>query len=149
MILTLQVYQLVRSLPHKSDILPAFMPVAKEATMQILQVPLEFIIHDFKTTEAICQTGCEKVRGKHTHTGFKHHVFTASRTSLWTNRLNVLRNALERCRCQAFQIKGEGRCELLDEDRFAAPDDFVEELGYKYYDMSRECEKLVTKEIVS
>ena len=55
----------------------------------------------------------------------------------------------ERCRCQAFQIKGESRCKLLDEDRFAAPDDFVEELGYKYYVMSREDDnKLVIKDIV-
>ena len=38
---------------------------------------------------------------------------------------------------------------LLDEDRFAAPNDFVEELGYKYYDMSREDDTdLVIKDIV-
>ena len=38
---------------------------------------------------------------------------------------------------------------MLDEDRFAAPDDFVEELGYKYYDMSREDDTdLVIKDIV-
>ena len=55
----------------------------------------------------------------------------------------------KRCRCQAFQIKGESRCKLLDEDRFAAPDDFVEQLGYKYYDMSREYDNtLVRNDIV-
>ena len=55
----------------------------------------------------------------------------------------------KRCRCQAFQIKGESRCKLLDEDRFAAPDDFVEELGYKYNDMSREYDNtLVINDIV-
>ena len=38
---------------------------------------------------------------------------------------------------------------MLDEDRFAAPDDFVEELGYKYYDMSREYDNtLVRNDIV-
>ena len=38
---------------------------------------------------------------------------------------------------------------MLDEDRFAAPDDFVEGLGYKYYVMSREDDnKLVIKDIV-
>ena len=55
----------------------------------------------------------------------------------------------ERCRCQTFQIKGESRCKLLDEDRFAAPDDVVEELGFKYYDMSREYDtKLIRNDIV-
>ena len=34
---------------------------------------------------------------------------------------------VEKCRCQAYQMKGKHSCELLDEDRFAAPDDFVEE----------------------
>jgi len=40
-------------------------------------------------------------------------------------------------------MKGKHGCELLDEDRFAAPDDFVEEQGYQYYDMSREYEEAV------
>ena len=40
-------------------------------------------------------------------------------------------------------MKGKHGCELLDEDRFAAPDDFVEEQGYNYYDMNREYEKAV------
>ena len=43
----------------------------------------------------------------------------------------------EKCKCQAFQILGN-RCELLDEDRFSAPDDFVNEAEYAYFDMSRE-----------
>ena len=29
-------------------------------------------------------------------------------------------------------MKGQHSCELLDEDRFAAPDDVVEEQGYEY-----------------
>ena len=40
-------------------------------------------------------------------------------------------------------MKGKHSCELLDEDRFAAPDDFVEEQGYEYHDMSREYKKAV------
>ena len=40
-------------------------------------------------------------------------------------------------------MKGQHSCELLDEDRFAVPDDFVEEQGYEYYDMSREYEEEV------
>ncbi|XP_015768761.1 PREDICTED: uncharacterized protein LOC107347385 isoform X2 [Acropora digitifera] len=38
-------------------------------------------------------------------------------------------------------MKGKHSCELLDEDRFAAPDDFLEEQGYEYHDMSREYKK--------
>ena len=40
-------------------------------------------------------------------------------------------------------MKGKHSCDLLDEDRFTASDDFVEEQGYQYYDMSREYEKAV------
>ncbi|XP_015763699.1 PREDICTED: uncharacterized protein LOC107342722 [Acropora digitifera] len=38
-------------------------------------------------------------------------------------------------------MKGKNGCELLDEDRFAAPDDLKEEKGYEYYEMDREYEK--------
>ena len=40
-------------------------------------------------------------------------------------------------------MKGKHSCELLDEDRFAALDEFVEEQSYDYYDMNREYEKTV------
>ena len=40
-------------------------------------------------------------------------------------------------------MMGEYTCELLDEDRFPAPDDFVEEQGYGYYDMTRQYKKMV------
>ena len=40
-------------------------------------------------------------------------------------------------------MKDKHSCELLDEDRFAAPDDFEEEQGYEYYEMDREYEKTV------
>ena len=43
----------------------------------------------------------------------------------------------------SIEIKGKHSCELLDEDRFAAPDDFEEEQGYEYYDMSKEYKKAV------
>ena len=38
----------------------------------------------------------------------------------------------------------EHNCELLNEDRFDASGDFVEEQGYEYHDMSREYKKEVT-----
>ena len=40
-------------------------------------------------------------------------------------------------------MKGQNSCELLDEDRFAAPDCLIEEKGYEYYDMNREYEREV------
>ena len=40
-------------------------------------------------------------------------------------------------------MKGQHSCELLDEDRFAAHDDFEEEQGYQYYEMDRQYEKTV------
>ena len=42
----------------------------------------------------------------------------------------------KKCRCQAYQI-WQNRCELLDEDRFSAPDNFVYREGYIYFDMNR------------
>ena len=43
----------------------------------------------------------------------------------------------ERCKCQAYQMR-QNRCELLDDDRISAPEDFLEEKEYTYYDMNRE-----------
>ena len=40
-------------------------------------------------------------------------------------------------------MNGQHTCELLDEDKFAAHDDLVEQQGYEHYDMSREYEKAV------
>ena len=48
----------------------------------------------------------------------------------------------EKCSCQAYQI-WQKRCELLDEDRFSAPKDFVSDAEYTYYDMNREFLNLV------
>ena len=43
----------------------------------------------------------------------------------------------ERCRCRAFQIVGR-QCELLDENRFTAPKDFIKKTGFSYFPMSLE-----------
>ena len=43
----------------------------------------------------------------------------------------------EKCKCQAFQISGD-RCELLDEDRYSTPDEFIYTPGYAYFDLSRD-----------
>ena len=52
---------------------------------------------------------------------------------------------LERCRCQAFQMK-QSLCEFLDKDTFSSPEDFLEEEGYDYFDVNRECVDQVTNE---
>ena len=48
---------------------------------------------------------------------------------------------------QMSSLPNEGPAQLwvasVDEDRFAAPDDFEEEQGYEYYEMDREYEKTV------
>ena len=43
----------------------------------------------------------------------------------------------ERCRSRAFQIFGR-QCELLDENRFTAPKDFIQKTGFSYFPMSLE-----------
>ena len=114
--------------------------------MQVNQFLLVFILHNLKTTEAICQTRCEQTKGRTTDTGLTNRALVGHSFKNFTvnkpfdcHRLCFV----EKCRCQAYQIKGKHSCELLDDDRFAAPDDFVEEQGYKYFDMNREYQKAV------
>ena len=40
----------------------------------------------------------------------------------------------------------ENLCELLDEERFSSPEDFLGEEGYDYFDMNREYVDQVTNE---
>ena len=114
--------------------------------MRVIQFRLVFIPHNLMTTEAICQTRCEQTKGRTTNTGLTNRALVGHRFKNFTvnkpfdcHRLCFL----EKCRCQAYHMKGKHSCELLDEDRSAAPDDFVEEQGYAYYDMSREYKKEV------
>ena len=92
------------------------------------------------TSTANCQRRCElstrsngemamKNRGIKGHS-FKNHTLS--------NAYDChVKCFLERCKCQAFQMK-QNLCELLDEDRFSSPEDFLEEEGCEYFDMNRE-----------
>ncbi|XP_068735862.1 uncharacterized protein [Montipora capricornis] len=112
--------------------------------MRVIQFLLVFILHNLNATQANCQARCEQTKGRTTDTGLTNRALVGHSFKNFTvnkafdcHRLCFV----EKCRCQAYQMKGKHSCELLNEDRFAAPDDFVEEQGYEYYDMNREYEK--------
>ena len=133
-------------LQHKSTIGIPFSPHTELITMEVNQFLLVFILHNLNTTQANCQARCEQTNGRTTDTGMTNRSLVGHSFKNFTvnkpfdcHRLCFV----EKCRCQAYQMKGKHSCELLDEDRFAAPDDFVEEQGYEYYDMSREYTKAV------
>ena len=133
-------------LQHKSTIGIISTPYTELIAMRIIQFLLVYILHNLKTTQGNCKARCEQTNRPTTDTRL------ANRTLVGHSFKNLTVNKpydchllcfVEKCRCQAYQIKGKHSCELLDEDRFAAPDDFVEQQEYEYYDISREYEKAV------
>ena len=117
--------------------------------MRVIQFLFVCILHNLKTTQANCQARCEQTNGRTNDTGL---IKLINRALVGHSFKNFTVNKpfdchllcfVGKCRCQAYQIKDQHSCELLDEDRFAATDDFVEEQGYEYYDISREYEKTV------
>ena len=114
--------------------------------MRVIQFLLVYILHNLKTTQANCQARCEQTNGRATDKGLANRALVGHSFKNFTVNKPydcLLLCFVEKCRCQAYQMKGQHNCELLDEDRFAAPDDFEEEQDYEYYDMSREYEKAV------
>ncbi|XP_044169220.1 uncharacterized protein LOC122947121 [Acropora millepora] len=112
--------------------------------MQVTQFLVAYILHNLKTTQANCQTRCEQTNRPTTDTRLANRALVGHSFKNFTVNKPYdchLLCFVEKCRCQAYQMKGKHSCELLDEDRFAAPTDFVEEQGYEYYDMSREYEE--------
>ena len=105
--------------------------------MRVIQFLFVHILHNLKATQGNCQARCELTNRPTTDTRM------ATRALVGHSFTNFTVNKPYDCRCQAYQIKGKHSCELLDEDRFVAPDDFVEDQEYKYYDTSREYEKAV------
>ena len=94
------------------------------------------ILHYSKKTQANCQASCEETT---------NHRYKIDKPCIGGTELYCEQND---CHLLCFvewemQMKGKHSCELLDEDRFATPDDLIEEKGYEYYDMSREYEKEV------
>ena len=119
---------------------------AKEVTMQVIQLVLVFSLYHFKVTEAKCNLKCEQTSVSISDTRLKNRALMGHSFKNFTVNKPFdcyEKCSHERCRCQGFQIKGERSCELLDEDRFSAPDEFQEEEGYEYFDFNREYKKAV------
>ena len=125
--------------------------------MQVFQVL--FILHDLKTSEANCQARWEQTNRRASDTSelVEWTQFTLL-TLVGHSFENFIVNEpfdchllcfIKKCRCQAYQIKGRRAWELLDEDSFAVLDGFVEEQDYEYFDMDREYEISLRKDIVS
>ena len=66
-------------------------------------------------------------RGKVNQAGLKHRALLGHSFNNETSSTSFdchVKCFDEKCKCQAYQI-WQNRCELLEEDRFSAPDDFV------------------------
>ena len=133
-------------LQHKSTIGILSTPCPKLIAMRVIQFLFVYILHNLKTTQANCQARCEQTNGRATDTGLTNRALVGHSFKNFTVNKPFdchLLCFVEKCRCQAYQMEGEHSCELLDEDRFAAPDDLMEQQGYEYFDMNREYEKAV------
>lgn len=98
--------------------------------------------NNLELTAAKCKGKCELSKLSHGHyeTGIKNRAMVGHSFRNFTLPRTYdchVKCFDETCRCQAFQRSGQ-RCELLDEDRMSAPDDFANKDGYAYFDMSRE-----------
>ena len=133
-------------LQHKSTIAIPFFPYKQLITMRVIQFLLVFILHNLNTTQANCQERCEQTKGRTTDTGLTNRALLGHSFKNFTVDKPFdchLLCFVEKCRCQAYQMKGKHGCELFEEERFAARNDLVEEKEYEYYDTSREYEKAV------
>lgn len=113
-----------------------------EATQIFLLASIFIFKNNLVLTTADCEGKCElsKLNRGHHETGIKNRAMLGHSFRNFTLQRTFdchMKCFDEKCRCQAFQISGN-RCELLDEDRFSAPDDFINKDGYAYFDMSRE-----------
>ena len=89
---------------------------------------------------ADCPRKCEQSRGSISKTGIKNRAMQGHSFKNYTLSKPYdchVKCFEERCKCQAYQMR-QNRCELLDDDRISAPEDFLEEKEYTYYDMNRE-----------
>ena len=111
-----------------------------EVTTGVIHVLLLLILHAQKLSTADCQGKCEQSSGSFGQTGMKHRAILGHSFKNFTVKKTFdchVKCFDERCRCQAYQM-WNNRCELLDEDRSSAPDDFINENGYTYFDMDNE-----------
>ena len=111
-----------------------------EVRKVVLLVQLLLILYALKLSTADCQGKCEQSSGSFGQTGMTHRAILGHSFKNFTVKKTFdchVKCFDEGCRCQAYQMC-HNRCELLDEDRSSAPDDFVKEDGYTYFDMNRE-----------
>jgi len=133
-------------LQHKSIIGILSTQYTELIPIRVIQFLLVYILHNLNTTQANSQARCELTNLPTTDTRLADRALVGHSFKNFTVNKPydcLLLCFVEKCRCQAYQIKGKHSCELLDEERFTAPNDFVEEKEYEYYDTSREYEKAV------
>ena len=114
--------------------------------MRVIQFLFVYILQNSKTAQANCQARCEETNAPTNDTRLTNRALVGHSFKNFTVNKPYdchLLCFVKKCRCQAYQMKGQNSCELLDEDRFAAPDCLIEEKGYEYYDMNREYEREV------
>ena len=105
----------------------------------MLLISIYFYIGSLKLA-ADCPRKCEQSTGSISKTGFKNRAMQGHSFKNYTLSKPYdchVKCFQERCKCQAYQMR-QNRCELLDDDRISAPEDFLEEKEYTYYDMNRE-----------
>ena len=117
----------------------------KKNTMDIIVLLLDMVLMTFcrlesKTAKCDGKFELSGLNHGHLEQGIKNHAIVGHSFKNFT--LPKIYDCHiqcfdEKCKCQAFQISGD-RCELLDEDRYSTPDEFIYTPGYAYFDMSRE-----------
>ena len=93
------------------------------------------------TAALYCEQRCEQSKGKLVDGGIRDRAIQGHSFKNFTVRklIDCHRKCFEeKCKCQAYQMTNQLGCELLDEDRFSAPNDLIAYMGYTYFDMNRE-----------
>ena len=109
-------------------------------TNNFLFVSIFFYVCSLKLAANDYPRRCEQSSGSISKTGIKNRAMQGHSFKNYTLSKPYdchIKCFEERCKCQAYQMR-QNRCELLDDDRISAPEDFLEEKEYTYYDMNRE-----------
>ena len=106
----------------------------------VLFVSIFFYVCNLKLAAKDCSRRYEQSSGSISKTGIKNRAMRGHSFKNYTLSKPYdchVKCFEERCKCQAYQMR-QNRCELQDDDRISAPEDFLEEKEYTYYDMNRE-----------
>ena len=109
-------------------------------TNYFLFVSIFLYVCDLKLATNDCPRGCEQSSGSISKMAIKNRAMRGHSFKNCTLSKPYdchVKCFEERCKCQAYQMR-QNRCELLDDDRISAPEDFLEEKEYTYFDMNRE-----------